>query len=268
MLEVGTCPGSKGRNEVKAVALPILVALAAGAVTRTISAGEAVRLASSPALSPDGRTLAFSWRGDVWVVSSTGGRARPLTSHPAHDDSPVFSPDGRSIAFTSDRSGSTQIWRGPVAGGELIRLTAHTEGLTLEDWFPDGNSILASATRDHFWRRAHRFFRIPADQRGAEELVFDAYGKNGALSPDGRRLLFTREGRSWWRKGYRGSASSQIWLRELGGEGFTELVREATGARWPLWRPDGRAFYHVSARSGSFNLWETEVGAVESRQLT
>ena len=44
-----------------------------------------VRLVQDPAVSPGGKHIAFSWRGDVWIVGIRGGRARPLTTHPAID---------------------------------------------------------------------------------------------------------------------------------------------------------------------------------------
>mgnify|MGYP003351301847 CR=1 FL=1 len=51
--------------------------------------------ARQPALSPDGKRLAFVYRGDVWVAPSEGGRATALTSHVEADAYPVFSPDGK-----------------------------------------------------------------------------------------------------------------------------------------------------------------------------
>ena len=50
--------------------------------------------ARMPALSADGKKLAFVYRGDVWVSDSTGGRAYPVTQHAELDAYPVFSPDG------------------------------------------------------------------------------------------------------------------------------------------------------------------------------
>ena len=59
-----------------------------------------------PVISPDGKTVVFSYKGDLWSVPSTGGEARQLTSNTAYDYAPVFSPDGREIAFASDRRGN------------------------------------------------------------------------------------------------------------------------------------------------------------------
>ena len=51
-----------------------------------------------PAISPDGSTIAFSYRGDLWRVPVGGGQATQLTVHTAHDRMPVWSPDGSRIA--------------------------------------------------------------------------------------------------------------------------------------------------------------------------
>lgn len=240
--------------------LPSLVAMSA--------AKETIRLANQPALSPDGSQLAFAWRGDIWIAASTGGLARQLTRHTGVDSEPEFSPDGTQIAFVSDRTGSRQVFVMPVEGGLPEQLTHHTAGHTLHGWYPDGQSLLVSGDRDHFWRDGERFFRIGRQQRGTEELLFDDFGTAGSLSPDGKRLLFTREGPAWWRKGYHGSQAAQVWLSDLEGKGFTRLVDHDRGCLWPLWRPDGKAFYYVSGQNGTFNLVEHQLEDHAERQLT
>lgn len=134
----------------------------------TASAAHPVKLVSSPAVSPDGKQIAFSWRGDIWLVPVDGGQAKPLTTHEAADRQPVFSPDGQRIAFISNRRGSDQVYVMPVSGGEATQLTFHTEGYALEQWYPDGESILTCGTRDHFWRHTKRFFTIRTKPRTGE----------------------------------------------------------------------------------------------------
>ena len=64
----------------------------------------------TPALSPDGSLIAFSYAGDIWVVESSGGGASPVTSHGGYDERPRFSPDGTLLAFVSERTGNGDIY--------------------------------------------------------------------------------------------------------------------------------------------------------------
>lgn len=70
-----------------------------------------------PAISPDGKSIAFGYKGDIYLVAAGGGIAAPLTIHDAHDMMPVWSRDGKSIAFASDRHGNFDVFVMPATGG-------------------------------------------------------------------------------------------------------------------------------------------------------
>lgn len=241
----------------------ILILLASTAAGR-----EPIRLANNPALSPDGKWLAFDWNGDIWVAPSSGGSARQMTAHPGRDSQPKFSPDGKTIAFVSDREGSLHIYTIPLEGGAPAQLTFHSAGAALQEYTPDGKSLLIKATRDHFWRHGERFFTISSTDRSAEKLLFDDYGDAGVLSPDGKKLLFTREGEGWWRKGYKGSRAAQIWLYDLDAKSFTQLLHTEFGCRWPMWKPDGKGFYYVAEHARGSNVREYRFDGASDRPLT
>src|SRR5207245_2121344 len=111
------------------------------------SAQEPIRFARTPDISPDGKLVAFSYLGDIWVVETIGGVARPVTMHEAHDIYPVFSPDGRWIAFSSNRHGSYDVFVVPVQGGKPRRLTFDSATEIVNGWSPDGKQILFASTR-------------------------------------------------------------------------------------------------------------------------
>ena len=94
-----------------------------------------LRRLSDPEISPDGHRVAFvlretdleanKGRTDLWLVDldAPAGAARRLTQDPANDSSPRWSPDGSTLYFLSTRSGSSQVWRIALAGGEPLQVT-------------------------------------------------------------------------------------------------------------------------------------------------
>lgn len=88
---------------------------------------------ADPQVSPDGRQIVFTVssldlaankrRTHLWLASIDGARVRQFTGHEASDSSPRWSPDGQSIWFLSSRSGSQQVWKIAVAGGEAQAVT-------------------------------------------------------------------------------------------------------------------------------------------------
>ena len=107
----------------------------------------------SPAVSPDGRWIAFTvttfsreenkGQSDLWLVATDGSSpARRLTWNEGGDGSPAWSPDGRYLAFVSKRGeGPGQLYRLPMEGGEAEPLTDLPIGVGDPKWFPDGRRI-------------------------------------------------------------------------------------------------------------------------------
>jgi tricorn protease len=91
-----------------------------------------------------GDTLVFVSEGDLWSVPVAGGPARRLTTHAGLETSPAISPDGRTIAFSAQYEGPTEVYTMPLAGGLPVRRTFHGQTVQVVGWTPGGRIICAT----------------------------------------------------------------------------------------------------------------------------
>jgi dipeptidyl aminopeptidase/acylaminoacyl peptidase len=117
------------------VASLLCIAPAADESSHPFSAHDmlAMERISDPRVSPDGSRIVFTvrttdleenkGRTDLWLVRADATGLRRLTSHPSNDHNPRWARDGRAVLFLSSRSGSSQVWRIPVDGGEAEQVT-------------------------------------------------------------------------------------------------------------------------------------------------
>jgi dipeptidyl aminopeptidase/acylaminoacyl peptidase len=118
--------------------LPLLYACATPALT------PGGRLAVVPILHPDVDTNEYS--GSLWAVATDGSSAPSPLTRGHRDVSPAISPDGRWVAFLrAERKGKPQLHVVPLAGGEPVRLTDHPLGAGAPRWSPDSRAITYSA---------------------------------------------------------------------------------------------------------------------------
>jgi Tol biopolymer transport system component len=99
----------------KAPTLALALLILSSAATAQAPATGTLGFYRSPTIS--GETIVFAAEGDIWSVPSTGGLARRLTSHAAEESSPVISPDGRTLAFTGRYEGPAALYTMPLTGG-------------------------------------------------------------------------------------------------------------------------------------------------------
>ena len=171
----------------------LVALLAALLVAAPASAQEPIRFPRTPDVSPDGRLVAFSYLGDIWVVEAIGGIARPVTMHEAHDANPCFSPDGRLLAFSSNRHGSYDVFVVPVEGGKPKPADLR---LGPRHGRPGGRrTVRALCSRPPArprTRRRPRLYTVPVDG-GTERKLPLFEGKDVAhFAPDGKAVAFTR----------------------------------------------------------------------------
>src|ERR1700745_860750 len=143
--------GQRGRlaslGFIAAFTLGVVFALQQSSTAQSLGPDNAPLWMRYPAISPDGKTIAFSFEGHLFVVPSSGGLAQPLTAGTAVDTSPVWSPDGKSIAFASDRSGHFAVFLISAEGGPARRLTTHSSDGTPVCFNQDGQFVVFNAQR-------------------------------------------------------------------------------------------------------------------------
>jgi tricorn protease len=93
----------------------------------------------SPAIH--GETIVFAAEGDLWTVPIAGGLARRLTSHAADESSPAISPDGATLAFTARYEGPAALYTMPITGGAPVRRTYDGDVANATTWTPDGRLV-------------------------------------------------------------------------------------------------------------------------------
>ncbi|MHB1425887.1 MAG: S41 family peptidase [Gemmataceae bacterium] len=243
----------------------LLAILFAALLVERTDAQNPIRLARTPDISPDGKLVAFSYLGDIWIVETIGGTARAVTSHPAHDIMPVFSPDGRHIAFSSNRHGSYDVFVVPVQGGRPQRLTVDSASEMVCGWTPDGKNILFASTRSTDFPPNFELYTVPVEG-GMSRRISAAEGKEGVFSPAGDRLAYLRGPGSWYRKGYRGSSNDDIWICDTDGGNNRQVTAFDGQDNSPMWSADGKALYYVSEIHGTpANIVRQPLDAVGAR---
>lgn len=254
----------------------ILLSAAACVLTGWALAQESPLWMRDCTISPDGTTIAFTYKGDIYTVPVSGGRAMQLTSHPAYDTAPVWSPDSKKIAFASDRMGSLDVFIVSREGGVPQRLTTHS-GSETPIVFKDNGHVLFAA----------------AIQPSAEDMQFPSgtFNQVYEVSVEGGRprmfssmpmehISIRKDGKQWlyqdkkgyedpWRKHHKSSIARDVWMYTPGTPGsYAKLTAFRGEDRDPVWAPDGESFYYLSEENGTFNVFKRRLGSASSTQIT
>ncbi len=227
---------------------------------------------SQPAVSPNGREIAFVSGGAIWTVPASGGEAHLLISDGATDSRPRYSPDGMRLAFESTSSGSANIYVLTFATGQVARITYDDNLTSLDAWSHDGKWIYFS-TSNHDIAYMNDIYRVSAEGGTPMPVAADRFANEyfSAPSPDGKTVAITARGivsEQWWRKGHSHLDESEIWLVHDEATPKYDAVTDGSAKDlWPMWAADGHDLFYVSDRSGAQNIWQQPISGT-ARQVT
>ncbi len=245
----------------------------------TVLAAAAAYATDSPlwlretALSPDGSTIAFTYKGDIFTVSANGGRAMRITASPAYDTNPFFSPDGTQIAFSSNRNGSNDVFVVPSSGGTPVRLTTHSGSEKVLGWLNDSTVLFSADIMPTQADLNGPFFvqtYTVASTAGARPRLLQSLNMTSTSANANGDILFQNK-KSYensYRKHEVSAGTPDIYL--LRENTFTRLSQGEGSSRNPVWLgQDGRRYaFTADDSAGVLNIYEAEIGTDARHRLT
>jgi Tol biopolymer transport system component/C-terminal processing protease CtpA/Prc len=230
-----------------------------------------------PAISPDGTTIVFGYKGDIYRVAANGGVASPLTIHEAQDEMPVWSHDGKYVAFASNRSGNFDVYIMPATGGAPVRLTYNSANDFPYDFSPDDKSVIFGSARNvqanniRFYspRLFQNLYKVPIT--GGKPILISGAGiENAHYNSKGTEIVFQdRKGyEDPWRKHHTSAVTRDLWILNLKSNQYKKITDFIGEDREPVWSNDDQSVFYLSEKNGSQNVYKKSLQLNSEVQLT
>lgn len=229
-----------------------------------------------PSISPDGKTVAFTYKGDIYSVPAHGGTAKQLTFHKAHDYEVVWSKNGKNLAFASNRFGNFDVYTMDVQGGPATRLTFHSTDETPYSFAADDMSVLFGAARQD--AVAHRQYPISRQPElysvpvigGRVSQVLTVPAEDVQVNNDGTKMVYhDKKGyEDTFRKHHVSAITRDVWEYDVTTGKHSMLTTFKGEDRNPVYSVDEKSIYYLSEESGSYNIYKMSSDGTGKEQLT
>jgi tricorn protease len=223
-----------------------------------------------------GDKVVFTYAGDLWTASTSGGMATRLTAHPGLELFAKFSPDGKWIAFTGQYDGDEQVYVIPATGGIPKQLTFYPSRGPLParwgydnqvyGWTPDGKAVVFRSLREYFDLGDSRLYTVSVDGGLPQALPMPKSGA-GDISPDSTQVVYSplfRDFRTW--KRYSGGWAQQLYIFDLKSHAAEKITDDPRCHRDPMWVGD--KIYYSSDKDDTLNLYSYDPKTRKTTQLT
>ena len=216
-----------------------------------------------PTISPDGTTIAFTYKGSIYTVPATGGTATRITPTDNYDRPPVWSPDSKSLAYASDRYGNFDIFTISAKGGSPKRVTTHSASDTPYAFSNDGKRIYYSASAYDpaqsalFPKSAMSELYAISVEGGRPEQILASPAQQIYFNKSGDKFLYqdNKGFENYWRKHHTSSVTRDAWLYDSKTGKHTKLTNWEGEDRDPRFADNDKSVYFLSERGGTFNVW-------------
>jgi tricorn protease len=219
-----------------------------------------IYFSSSPCISPDGKTIVFTYEGDLWQVAAQGGMAMRLTAMEGDESRAKFSPDGKWIAFTGSQYGNQDVYIMSSKGGDVRQLTYHEASDQVDSWSWDSQKIYFTSSR------FNRFSGYTIAVTGGTPIrLYDHYFHtvhNLAEHPNGE-IFFSETSESKnqsYRKGYKGPYNPDIQSYNPSTGVFKKYTSYQGKDMWPTIDRAGNIYFVSDEKNGQYNLCTFDKG--------
>jgi Tol biopolymer transport system component len=217
----------------------------------------------SPAISPDGRTLAFvrvsSYNSsDIFLLPLRGGQPKRVTFDNADISGIAWTANDSQLVFSSNRAGSHRLWRLNLETSQIEPIPASSLNALHPAVDSKRNRLIYTEWNfnTNIWRVD---LRSPEQRQAVELITSTLHQDSPQYSPDGRHIVFVSDRSGYW----------ELWLADSSGGSLRQLTHfNGPSAGSPQWSRDGQGIAFDLRADGVSNIFTVDVNTRSVRQIT